>query len=125
MPKLSSRVIEEKKAHIEKAARELFIRRGFHATPMRQIAAHAGVSLGNLYKKRPPGHVLGPAAAGRREGSPSEQEIQSTDSQINSDRVDVRALAPGEIFARQLAGPCDECAERAPYLVRIEMRDLM
>src|SRR5687767_12837608 len=49
MPKLSSRVIEEKKAHIEKAARELFIRRGFHATPMRQIAAHAGVSLGNLY----------------------------------------------------------------------------
>lgn len=49
MPKLSSQVIEEKKSHIENAARELFIRRGFHATPMRAIASHAGVSLGNLY----------------------------------------------------------------------------
>lgn len=49
MPKLSSHVIEEKKAHIERAAKELFIRRGFHATPMREIASHAGVSLGNLY----------------------------------------------------------------------------
>jgi AcrR family transcriptional regulator len=49
MPKLSSHVIEEKKAHIERSAKELFIRRGFHATPMRQIASHADVSLGNLY----------------------------------------------------------------------------
>lgn len=49
MPKLNSYVIGEKKAHIEQAAKELFIKRGFHATPMRQIASHAGVSLGNLY----------------------------------------------------------------------------
>lgn len=49
MPKLSASVIEEKKAHIEKAARELFIRRGFHATSTREIAERAGVSLGNLY----------------------------------------------------------------------------
>ena len=49
MPKLSSHVKEEKKAHLELAAKELFIKRGFHATPMRSIAAHAGVSLGNLY----------------------------------------------------------------------------
>ncbi len=49
MPKLRSHVIEENKAHIERAAKELFINRGFHATPMREIASHAGVSLGNLY----------------------------------------------------------------------------
>lgn len=49
MPKLSTSVIEEKKTHIEKAAKELFIKRGFHATSTREIAAHAGVSLGNLY----------------------------------------------------------------------------
>lgn len=49
MPKLSSKIIEEKKSHIEKAAKELFIRQGFHATPMREIAKRANVSLGNLY----------------------------------------------------------------------------
>ena len=32
-----------------KAARELFIKRGFHATSMRDIALGAGTSLGNLY----------------------------------------------------------------------------
>lgn len=49
MPKLSHEVIEQKRDHIEEAARELFIRQGFHATSMRDIAAQAGVSLGNLY----------------------------------------------------------------------------
>jgi AcrR family transcriptional regulator len=49
MPKLSSSAIDENKAHIEQAAKELFIRQGFHATPMRAIAARADVSLGNLY----------------------------------------------------------------------------
>jgi len=36
-------------AIIEDAARELFIKHGFHATSMRDIARRAGVSLGNLY----------------------------------------------------------------------------
>src|SRR5262245_16074178 len=49
MPKLSHRVIEEKKLVIEEAARELFIKQGFHATSMRDIAKTAEVSLGNLY----------------------------------------------------------------------------
>jgi AcrR family transcriptional regulator len=49
MPKLSPDVIDEKKLVIEDAARELFIKQGFHATAMRDIAKTAGVSLGNLY----------------------------------------------------------------------------
>ncbi len=49
MPKLNSAIIEENKLHIERAAKELFIRQGFHAAPMREIAARADVSLGNLY----------------------------------------------------------------------------
>ncbi len=49
MPKLSQEVIEEKKIVIEDAAKELFIKQGFHATSMRDIAKRAGVSLGNLY----------------------------------------------------------------------------
>lgn len=49
MPKLSKAVISQRKETIEDAARELFIKQGFHATSMRDIAKGAGVSLGNLY----------------------------------------------------------------------------
>jgi AcrR family transcriptional regulator len=49
MPKLSGAAIEQRKEMIEDAARELFIKQGFHATSMRDIAKGAGVSLGNLY----------------------------------------------------------------------------
>jgi len=49
MPKLSEAAIERRKDLIESAARELFIKQGFHATSMRDIAKDAGVSLGNLY----------------------------------------------------------------------------
>ncbi|HEV7842682.1 MAG TPA: TetR/AcrR family transcriptional regulator [Pyrinomonadaceae bacterium] len=49
MPKLSHEVIEEKKGRIEEAAKQFFIKQGFHATSMRDIAARTGVSLGNLY----------------------------------------------------------------------------
>ncbi|HEY0407561.1 MAG TPA: TetR/AcrR family transcriptional regulator, partial [Pyrinomonadaceae bacterium] len=49
MPKLSQEVIEEKKGRIEEAAKQLFIKQGFHATSMRDIASRTGTSLGNLY----------------------------------------------------------------------------
>ena len=49
MPKLSEDVIEANKNRIEDAAKELFIRQGFHATSMRDIASRAQTSLGNLY----------------------------------------------------------------------------
>jgi len=49
MPKLSDEAIEKRKDRIEEAARELFIKQGFHATSMRDIAKGAGASLGNLY----------------------------------------------------------------------------
>lgn len=49
MPKLSQEIVAEKKEHIEEAAKELFIKHGFHGTSIRQIASQAGVSLGNLY----------------------------------------------------------------------------
>jgi AcrR family transcriptional regulator len=49
MPKLSTDVIEANRNRIEDAAKELFIRQGFHATSMRDIAARAQTSLGNLY----------------------------------------------------------------------------
>jgi AcrR family transcriptional regulator len=49
MPKLSTDVIEANRNRIEDAAKELFIRQGFHATSMRDIAARSQTSLGNLY----------------------------------------------------------------------------
>ncbi|HEY0427385.1 MAG TPA: TetR/AcrR family transcriptional regulator [Pyrinomonadaceae bacterium] len=49
MPKLSQAVIAEKKSGIETAAKDLFIKQGFHATSMRDISKQADVSLGNLY----------------------------------------------------------------------------
>jgi len=49
MPKLSQEVIAEKKSVIELAAKDLFIKHGFHATAMRDIAKTANVSIGNLY----------------------------------------------------------------------------
>jgi len=53
MPKLSSAAIEKRKETIEDAARELFIKQGFHRTSMRDIARGAEVSLGNLYNYYP------------------------------------------------------------------------
>jgi AcrR family transcriptional regulator len=53
MPKLTEKAVERKKGHIEDAAKQLFIRQGFHATSMRNIAARAGTSLGNLYNYYP------------------------------------------------------------------------
>jgi AcrR family transcriptional regulator len=49
MPKLSPAAMEEKKGRIEEAAKQLFIKQGFHATSMRNIAGRTGTSLGNLY----------------------------------------------------------------------------
>lgn len=49
MPKLSQSVITDKKNIIEEAAKELFIKQGFHATSMRDISKYSKVSLGNLY----------------------------------------------------------------------------
>src|SRR5918912_476374 len=49
MPKLSREAIAEKRGRIEEAAKQLFIKQGFHATSMRDIAAGTGTSLGNLY----------------------------------------------------------------------------
>lgn len=49
MPKLTEDAIEANKNRIEDAAKELFIRQGFHATSMRDIASRANTSLGNLY----------------------------------------------------------------------------
>lgn len=49
MPKLSQNAIEQRKAVIEDAAKELLIKQGFHATSMRDISKTADVSLGNLY----------------------------------------------------------------------------
>lgn len=53
MPKLKEAAIRFRKDTIEQAARELFIRQGFHATAMRDIAKRASVSLGNLYNYYP------------------------------------------------------------------------
>jgi len=45
--------MEEKKGRIEEAAKQLFIKQGFHATSTRNIAVQAGTSLGNLYNYYP------------------------------------------------------------------------
>ncbi len=49
MPKLRSGTIERNKQKIERAALQLFTRKGFHGTTVREIAKKAGVSMGKLY----------------------------------------------------------------------------
>jgi AcrR family transcriptional regulator len=49
MPKLNETLRDNRKLRIEKAAKTLFIKQGFHGTSTRAIAARAGVSLGNVY----------------------------------------------------------------------------
>lgn len=49
MPKLLDGTIEKNKKKIERAALQLFTRKGFHGTTVREIADRAGVSMGKLY----------------------------------------------------------------------------
>lgn len=49
MPKLAESKIQERKERVETAALTLFKQRGFHGVGLREIAAEAGVSLGNIY----------------------------------------------------------------------------
>lgn len=49
MPKLLAGTIEKNKLKIERAALQLFTRKGFHGTTVREIADRAGVSMGKLY----------------------------------------------------------------------------
>ena len=49
MPKLLDDTIEKNKRKIERAALQLFTRKGFHGTTVREIADKAGISMGKLY----------------------------------------------------------------------------
>ncbi|HTS30548.1 MAG TPA: TetR/AcrR family transcriptional regulator [Bryobacteraceae bacterium] len=49
MPKLKDGVVQKNQAAIEEAALRLFIRQGYFGTSIRDIAAEAGVSIGNIY----------------------------------------------------------------------------
>jgi AcrR family transcriptional regulator len=49
MPQLLKRTIEKNQLKIERAALQLFTRKGFHGTTVREIAEKAGVSMGKLY----------------------------------------------------------------------------
>jgi AcrR family transcriptional regulator len=49
MPKLLANTFEKNKLKIERAALQLFTRKGFHGTSVREIATKAGVSMGKLY----------------------------------------------------------------------------
>jgi len=49
MPKLLHGTIEKNKLKIERAPLQLFTRKGFHGTTVREIANRAGISMGKLY----------------------------------------------------------------------------
>jgi len=49
MPKLLDNTFQKNKCKIERAALQLFTRKGFHGTTVREIAQRARVSMGNLY----------------------------------------------------------------------------
>jgi AcrR family transcriptional regulator len=49
MPRLLHSTVEKNKIQIQRAALQLFTRKGFHGTTVREIAKKAGVSMGNLY----------------------------------------------------------------------------
>ena len=49
MPRLLDTTVERNRVQIQRAALQLFTRKGFHGTTVREIAKRAGVSMGNLY----------------------------------------------------------------------------
>lgn len=49
MPRLLHGTVEKNKLKIERAALQLFTRKGFHGTTVREIAKKAGISMGKLY----------------------------------------------------------------------------
>lgn len=49
MPKLRDGTTAQNKLKIQRAARRLFTRQGFHGTTVREIARAAGISMGKLY----------------------------------------------------------------------------
>jgi AcrR family transcriptional regulator len=49
MPRLRQSTIDKNKDKIERVALQLFTRKGFHGTTVREIAEKAGVSMGKLY----------------------------------------------------------------------------
>jgi AcrR family transcriptional regulator len=49
VPKLLDNTFAKNKLKIERAALQLFTRKGFHGTTVREIAKKAGVSMGKLY----------------------------------------------------------------------------
>ena len=49
MPRLLRSTVERNKFQIQRAALQLFTRKGFHGTTVREIARKAHVSMGNLY----------------------------------------------------------------------------
>jgi AcrR family transcriptional regulator len=49
MPRLLHSTVEKNRIQIERAALQLFTRKGFHGTTVREIAEKANVSMGNLY----------------------------------------------------------------------------
>lgn len=67
MPKLHDQAIARNQAQIEHAALRLFTRQGYHGTSVRQIAAAADVSTGNLYNYYPTKQALFGAVVRRYE----------------------------------------------------------
>lgn len=60
---MAARVVQEAKSEasvsaVLDAALDLFSTQGFRATPLRQIAEHAGLSVGNIYHHFPNKHAL-------------------------------------------------------------------
>jgi len=49
MPRLLDDTVAKNRRKIERAAKKLFTRQGFHGTTVREIAHKAGVSMGKLY----------------------------------------------------------------------------
>ena len=49
MPRLLHGTVEKNRRKIERAALQLFTRKGFHGTTVREIADRAGISMGKLY----------------------------------------------------------------------------
>lgn len=50
MPKVTQQYLTDRREHILRAARECFLRDGFHATSMQDLFAEAGLSAGAVYR---------------------------------------------------------------------------
>ena len=93
MPKLRDHVVQKNQTSIEEAALRLFIRQGYFGTSIRDIAAEAGISIGNIYNYYPNKEALYVSLVRRYSARIAKEQLELTPLLGKFDTASLRLLA--------------------------------